>query len=288
MRRETGAVITFLLFAPTASAQLYAVDLSSPYRLVTVDRQTVAIAPVGPTGVSNLNGLAYDPNHDVFFAVNPVTDSLYRITRSTASTTLVGALGAGFPNVNSLAFDPASNILYAADNFSNRLMSINTATGAATALATLSGVSEVEGLTFDFKTGTLYGISDVNDRIVRIDPASGIATLVMNIPGSIGWRGLEYVPDEGFYAINSNQLFRMNPANGGSTVLVGNGLLTTQSLAYVPAPAAGGVLLIACAAWCPPRRRKRMNLAGEGGRERGPHGPQTAHVPAARSPRKVH
>jgi len=108
--------ITGLTYDPAANVFLAIVDDSSsfPPQLVEIDPETAAATVIGNIDVDDLVlSLALDTETNTLFAAGVFGSQLFTIDRSTASSTLVSAIGSGGPFsllVISLAFAPPAAI----------------------------------------------------------------------------------------------------------------------------------------------------------------------------------
>ncbi len=101
--------------------------------LWTIDPSTGDMTVVGSYGVSNLNGLAYDPSTQTMYGASG--ESLYTVDPSSGATTYVGDFNTGYTDVMiGIACDSSGN-MYGVDigtSYNNRVWAIDTATGDAT------------------------------------------------------------------------------------------------------------------------------------------------------------
>jgi hypothetical protein len=267
MPRPLFALIAAAVTAVTihaAHAQLVGVNIRDPNYLVRIDTSTGAITDLGPTlAQSPMNGLAWDPNAQVLYGINPGAKALFTLNPYTGAATRISPIGT-FNNVNGLAFDPVNNILYASENTNNLLMRVNTTTGLPTNIGAIQGAQEVEGLAFDPATQTLFGVSDINNRVFRINTSTAAASpLPTLLADSQSWRGLEFDPATSrLYASTSNSsggadLYWINPTTGAST-FIGNagGDSAIQGLAIIPAAPSTALLGIGAMGLATARRRR--------------------------------
>ncbi len=159
---------------------VYATTFSDA-KLVTIDQATGALTIIGPTGASNMHGLAFDPTTNTLYAMDAGSDSqLYTINTSTGVATPIGSPVVG-ATVGGLAFDPGSNTLYGIDNFApqSKLITVNTTTGTHTVVGPLgAGIVDVDALAFSEPEGKLYAIDDTTENLLSINPATGAATVI--------------------------------------------------------------------------------------------------------------
>jgi hypothetical protein len=226
-----------LTVGPTATAgDLYGIDIG-PDTLLTINRDTAEVTPVGPVGIDPLNGLAYDADSGTMYALQP-NDGLYRVDITTGQSKFIGSFDLpDFANVNGLAFDPIDDILYATDNNSNALLILDPTTGSATTVGAITGgFTEIEGLGYDARDRILYGITALERRIVTIDVTTAAAAPIPGpqLPGE-GWRGLEFDPERRIlFASAGNRLHAVDPATGVATLVGTMQVAFVQGLAFVP------------------------------------------------------
>ncbi|MCH7651264.1 MAG: hypothetical protein IIA63_08935, partial [Nitrospinae bacterium] len=155
-------------------------------------------------GVTNPQGLAFDPNTATLYGTDTHLDQLLIIDTTAGIALHAGPLGFDF--VGALAFDPNTNTLFGADASSaSRLITINPATGNGSLVGPI-GFSSIMGLAFDPNTDTLYGADRSSRQLIVIDPANGAGAPV----GSLGLSptgGLTFDP-------NTNTLYASEPIAG--------------------------------------------------------------------------
>lgn len=130
---------------------LYGVAWDPPdYTLLTIDTETGAVTPIGPTG-DIMTGLAFDPADGQLYGsvggfdpVNP--DGIYRIDKTTGAATLLGATGFGRATPD-LYFDADGNMygIKGGGQSPNNLIAIDKTTGAGSVVGSI-GFSAVSGL----------------------------------------------------------------------------------------------------------------------------------------------
>ncbi|HXG01667.1 MAG TPA: T9SS type A sorting domain-containing protein [Bacteroidota bacterium] len=163
--------------------------------LYTINTSTGAATQIGPTGLTDVHGLAIHPTSREIYGV--VTSGsftqLYRLSSGYGDALFVRTIPLG--NTRAIAF-ASDGTLYAGNNI-GRLYRINIATGDTTYVGTASGIVYA-GLSFNPITGALWASVRppiVNrDKIYRINTTTGAATEV----GSTG--GGNITPDIAFDA----------------------------------------------------------------------------------------
>jgi len=184
------AVLGMLTLAPLTQAGPLIGGNVTPDAIYVIDKDTADVALIADlTNDAVAQGLAYDFNADLLYAVDAGADAVWEVDPDTGDASVVAFLS--FTNANALAFDPNTGLLYGADNATNQLFSVDPDTGAVDDLNVFTGASFVEGLAWDSATDTLFGLADGEDLLVTIDPVTSVATPVLKLGGG-NWRGLGY------------------------------------------------------------------------------------------------
>ncbi|MFM9994522.1 MAG: hypothetical protein ACKVU4_01840 [Phycisphaerales bacterium] len=102
---------------------------------------------VGPTGVTDIQGLAFDANDNLFALGIQSGGRLLSVNKTTGAATVIGG-GAFGGDDQAIEFDDAGALFAARDN----LLGVNAATGAATVIGAL-GFTDVRGLAFIPESG---------------------------------------------------------------------------------------------------------------------------------------
>ncbi len=218
---------------------LFGSSVTYPHRpLITIDTNTGVGSTVGPLGISNVSGLAFDRNSNTLYGVATFLDQLLSINTITGDATVIGHLGGGH-NAHELAFDSNTNTLYGVGSTNSQLLKINTSTGAATVIGSF-GIGFVGGLAFDANSNTLYGSDPVGtDQLLTIDTNTGAATTV----GSFGYGfvgGLAFDSNSNtLYGVDRSnpfgQLVTINTSTGAATAVGGSvGVSNVFGLAFAP------------------------------------------------------
>ena len=150
-------------------------------QLIRIDPADGSASYVAPMGLTNVQGMAFDPGSDTLFGVNK-NNGLMTIDRQDGRATVVGSLGG--LDVISLAFDASTGWLYGATvnppgTTLAELLRIDPIDASFVIVGPLEeGSSEVDcdGLAFDAESGLLYGAGLFGVR--RIDPATAQAVTV--------------------------------------------------------------------------------------------------------------
>jgi V8-like Glu-specific endopeptidase len=204
-------------------ANLFAVgDAGNNFGALAAGGQYSALAQVVPL----MQGLAYDPEHDRFFAI----DSLRTLYTISAAGTVVeeGMVTGTTQMLNGLGYDPETRRLYAIAQATGQLFVIDVSTHAAKPVGAARG-GNIGALDFDREQRVLYGIDDApgGSRLVRLNTANGLRQEVGPLgQGVTDCNGLAWSEGK-LYTINAtNQhVLVINPANGQATSLgVTNGV----------------------------------------------------------------
>ena len=140
------------------------------YRVDEQTGETEAISGDGLSGITSIDGVAYDPDNNIVYGSSTNRDALVSLDPVTGAATVIGPFG--FGNVAGLAYDRNSDILYGSDVSLDQLITIDVSTGAGTAVGPFLH-SDVRGLAYDPNTDTLYGFDADSDAVVRIDTSTG-------------------------------------------------------------------------------------------------------------------
>jgi hypothetical protein len=138
--------------------------------LVIVDPATAKSTLVGNTGNGILvikfrrDGVLFGASH---------TD-LYRIDKTTAQATHVGAFGVPYPSNFDISFDDQNNLYMTQD--SGTLYKVDVATGVASAI----GPTGFAMNALDFDQCALYGFT-LDSKIITINTSTGIGTFLANV-----------------------------------------------------------------------------------------------------------
>ncbi len=238
----TVATLAFALSFTARALTLYGISISSS-SLVSIDAQTAATTPIGPLGVSSMEGLAYDSVTDRLLGVS-YDNNLYTINRITGAATLVGPLGltVQFPG---LEFSADAHTLYlstspyyAPGEYTSSLYRVNPATGASTRIGDISGNTIVDGLAYDPTAHVLYGVSSATYKIYIVNTANATLTEIGDVGTSLIFTeaafnaGLLYWTDAG-----RSSLYVRDMATGVNHLIGGDpDLYEVRGLAFAPIP----------------------------------------------------
>ncbi len=190
------------------------------------------------------------------FPGSPGGNSLGRIDIDTGVVTHVSDVNARL-NVTGLAANESAGLLYTIDAGSSALYAI-TPGGVLTEVGSTGGV-DGRGLAYDDAEGILYAVS-LNDNLYTIDASTGSSTLVGHVDISatgLDWAGMAFDEYTNTLLLNDGvggNLWKIDTATAGTTLVGANGLTGISGLAWVPAP---GTLALAFPALTLARRRRR-------------------------------
>jgi hypothetical protein len=266
----------------------------------TVDLNSGAYEPVGPTEPNGYFGMATGPNGALYSLnyvgqldqINPVTGAFTRIGATGLQPCLVPSPACGATSVFGLG--GIDGKLFATD-FANSVYSVNPATGAATLLAKNSGLpaspfalgtqnpdgtfnladeaiwsaggklyATFDAFVYNFDTSTVETIS-VAPKLYSIDPNTGLATVIgatdLGIGAATEVNGITYAFND-----LTTQIATIDLLTGGTTG-VGNFDPAAEVLQgaspVVPEPASVGLVALGFVALLFFARRKRGFERGE-------------------------
>lgn len=171
-----------------ATDSFLAYDAASGF-LVSIDRTTGAVTPIGPIGFADVRGLAFDAASGKLYAIDAAGAQLLLIDPATGAGSVVGALGA--VQASGLTLDATGLLLYSSDLVSGFGLAIDPATGTATPAAAPLGFTQVIDVALDAANGILYGVDATTAQLITIDVGSGTGTAVGAL-GNAELSALEY------------------------------------------------------------------------------------------------
>ncbi len=236
---------------------MYTIDLGGG-GLYTLNLNTGAPTLICSTGISGWQGLASDPTDEGQFYGITQSDDLYKIDRTTCTTTRVNATAGTVGGlITALEFD-SNGTLWGAEFGSPgsttenaALVTIDKATGAVTVVSQCatrpcSGSDNfADGFQgIDFSTdGTLYGQNTNDDSLYIIDTTDGSLTL-LGSNSTIFVKGLAFSEEvllEASFTIFTlpavGTLSYLDPLTGVSTAITAGDLplkLVTEQVTYTP------------------------------------------------------
>jgi len=178
-----GFAVTGLAIDPTTGVMFGSTGGAGaiPPSLITIDLTTGAGTLVGALdGV--LADITFDPLGNLYGWLEPSSDDLVSVDKTTGQITIVGDSGLSTA-LTGLAMGPGGTLYFGGFNDLNLvgLVSIDPATGAVTGDVAYAGFELVGmGLAFD-ESGVLFGIEQLGSagrNLVRIDPVTGAVTII--------------------------------------------------------------------------------------------------------------
>ncbi|HEY3662036.1 MAG TPA: dockerin type I domain-containing protein [Chthoniobacterales bacterium] len=155
-------------------------SVSFPSSLITIDRNTALVTPIGPFGAV-LTDIAVDPTTGVMYGVSGFNQKFYTVDLQTGVATQTGSTGLGFQNGGGLAAD-STGALYGVDNFS--FYSYDKTTGAARLVGLTLLPNLVRAADFD-SNNAFYGVEGGGGAdnthlrfLVTIDLTTGLGRLL--------------------------------------------------------------------------------------------------------------
>ncbi len=200
-----GAVLLGLSSRALGAPILWIDDAAN--RLGKVDVATGSTTVVGIMLVSGtVSDIAFDPSGNLWAMT---FDSVYRVDRDTAATTLVGEHG--IFGGDALVFD-SSGTLYAAGSATTDLYTINTSTGAGTSIGNM-GFSSAGDLAFN--GGTLF-LSSTTNQLVKVNIGTPALSAAVGPLGVSNVFGLATGADGVLYATAGQNVYIVNTLTGAA------------------------------------------------------------------------
>lgn len=181
-----------------------------------------------------MQGLAYDPNDEVFYAVNhnPFTNErrLFAIDPVTAEETLIAPITGTTAVINGLGYDPTGQILYGISQANGQLFRITldgTNAGQAVPIGAPGG-GTVGGLEYNRELDALFGLDRSTNpaRLVIINTGNGQQTVIGSLGSGItDVSGLGATDEGDLFTVNAanGQLLKINPQTGAATAMGASG-----------------------------------------------------------------
>ncbi len=254
--------LTLCVVVPAAQAQLVAIEENTG-ELYGVSTTDAALDLIGPTGLTDLGALEFNPYDGVLYGLTTGADAaLYRFvispTLDDVTAYPIGELGI-YIYEGGLAFAP-DGTAYGVNGgvTTSVLFTLDLDTGQATPTNTLSGRHDIAGLGWR-DDGLLVGLDSTTGTLLTIDPVTaqiGHIEDMAPIIGSIGGMVLAggdtgYFSTAGLHALTpgSNELYSFNPYSGDhtqiglfdDTVITGAGF---AGLSVIPEPTTLGLLIL--------------------------------------------
>lgn len=246
MRSALVPILAVVTAASSAHAFLVGVGnfgAFSPQTLYSIDRSNGSATAIGPTGLVNINDLAWDATARRLYAYTTAAD-LYELNPYTGAATLLAARAGSVPE-GSLTINPAGGFL---TTNADVLSTVDPATAALAPIGVLGlNDNDVSGLAF--VGGRLLGYAkngSLADTLVEINPATGAGTSIGSLAtlSSVGVGGLAFDGAMLFLSDSAN-LFSVDPLTTSATLIGAHGFGGFSGLAFVPSPGAAGLLALA-------------------------------------------
>ncbi|MEQ8770833.1 MAG: NHL repeat-containing protein [Phycisphaerales bacterium] len=211
---------------------------------------------VGSGGLAGGRAMRFGPDGNLYVN-SAATDEVLRYDGTTGA--FLGVAADGFDGPVGLTFAPNGNLFIGAA-LTNQAMEFNSS-GELVRTYTAPGFGQATGVLVD-DDGVLYVAQSVSNSVLRFDTATG-AFIDEFISGGLNIPiGMTFMPDGnllvGSFGRDKATIYDIE-TGGLVEVLVPNGLGGldgTHNFAFIPAPGAGLVLLIAAAQGLAPRRRR--------------------------------
>lgn len=172
--------------------------------LVRINPTTGALSDIGHTGMDVFEGdLAFDPTTGDLYGIQhgPADLALYlfRIDKTTAQGTIVGALNpTRAADFSAMAFDADGN-LYVLDTQNERLLHVDESNAAIlSSVPTGVPLGAGAGMAFHPATGALFvadGLADGTDTLYHADVETGNLTPIGSIGLNDGVQALTFIPE---------------------------------------------------------------------------------------------
>lgn len=196
----------------------YSIQSDGDNQLYEIDLGTGVATAIGSAGLSNIEGMSFNPVNGLLYGIDDATGELVTINIATGATTVVATTGVPTNEDPGLAFDAGGN-LYVSTDFSNILYRVDITTGATTTIGSL-GV-DIEALSFNPLNGALYGLSEITEGLYLINPATAGAGLV----GPTGFTvtnlgaGIDFDQSGVLWGLDDELgIFQLNIATGAGTI----------------------------------------------------------------------
>jgi hypothetical protein len=218
----------------TVTPPLYAIgDMVNNFGTVNMATGNFAKIKAAPPW---MQGLAYDPDNDVFYAVNHNSFTnqrqLFAINPATGDSTVLGDISGTSAVINGLGYDPSGQVLYGIAQATGQLFRIDldATPGLATPIGSAGG-GTISGLEYSREHDALFAVdrSTTPARLLRINTSNGQQTVVGSLGGNITQvRGLGATDEGDLYTIHVptstatggvGHLVRVDALTGAGTVI---------------------------------------------------------------------
>jgi hypothetical protein len=209
----------------------YATSASQPTsQLYTVDLSTGAMTPIGPTGLTEIQGLTIRPTTKELYGTlgGLMSTTIYKIARSYGDA--IPAQTFSIPNLRAIAFD-ATDSLYGGTT-GGKLYRLNLATGDTTYIGAAPGIV-YSSLAFSPTTGLLWAsvrpTIGGKDRIYTVNTTDGDTTLVGSAGVNTVIPHIAFDPTGNLYALSgistqTNSLYTLDTLNASATLVGSTGM----------------------------------------------------------------
>jgi len=196
----------------------YSVRNHVDHNLYSIDLASGVATRIGPTGYTDIEGLAFDVN-GVLYGYDDTAEELVTLNLATGVATPVGHSGLGVTEVG-LAFDDLG-ALYLSNEVPHVLYRLNPHTGVAVPVGLQS--QSICGLAF--RNGVMYGLGGSNtDNLVSVNRTNGAVTAIGPLGISLVDGGIDFDTNGVLWGLEEGgRLFTINPASGATTVVAGIG-----------------------------------------------------------------
>jgi hypothetical protein len=216
----------------------------STQSLYRIDTATGAASLIGSTGLSNINGIAYEPVTGTLVAYTNAAD-VFKINVITGAASLIASASGTVPE-GDLAIAGSAGYTISGNTFG----SLNIWSGAFSPIGDIGpAANDISGLAIDV-TGAILGYAkngSSEDTLVQINAATGLATTIgatgINTASSVG--GLAIDPTSGSAFISEGaSLYSLNTSTGAASLIGAHGVTGFSGIAFIPTPGAAALLAI--------------------------------------------
>lgn len=157
--------------------------VGSVRNLLTLNIATRATTAVGPYGdpAIIMHAIEIDSHTGNLYGVSIHNQSLYSISRTTGSATLIGPTGiptGGTSTFNALGHNPDNGVMYMINTGTASLYTVNLASGAATIVGPLNGPIGCGAMAYNIDNHTMYFVDNDLDNLHTVNLNTGAASLI--------------------------------------------------------------------------------------------------------------
>jgi hypothetical protein len=231
-----------VIIGAAQAGTMYATSGPGDEQLYTIDEATGDATVVGPTGVTEFQGLAIRPsNNELFGAATNITETtLYRIAAAHGDALPYTTVNVA--NMRAIAFSE-DGTLYGGTT-AGHLYSIDPETGVATLIGQATGIA-YSGLSVSPTSGMLWGsVRGVigRDRIYTVNTSNGDTTLIGRTGDNMDTPYIAFLPTGVLYGLKGagaqeNTIIAIDTLTGVGTLVGATGAtgLTTIAMRMDPA-----------------------------------------------------